>query len=317
MPVPLDLDGLDWNDIRLFLAAARCRSFSGAALALGTTQATVSRRIAQFEHRIGRALFQRNTAGVELTDAGAALLDAAQGMEQAAAGFAQAVEALGDTMAGTVMISAGDGVISYLLTEAVAPLRGRWPELAVRFKGFARAQQIASADADLFLIPLAPQEPLLWQGAAFRTRRVARLGFMPFASRGFLAERPAPRSVAEIAACALVDHATYREDAGLQPWNELVARLQEERPAAVMVVDSTAALHRAIKAGLGIGLLPSYAPAIDPDLVPIDCGLAGLPMDLWLGGHDATLKLRRVRVVFDAIVQYFAANPDWFGHRPG
>jgi len=52
------------------LAVAECLSFHRAALALGTSQSSVSARIKVLGEDLGITLFDRNTRGVRLTEAG-------------------------------------------------------------------------------------------------------------------------------------------------------------------------------------------------------------------------------------------------------
>jgi DNA-binding transcriptional LysR family regulator len=65
---------LDTEDARCFVAVADARSLSAAALSLGTTQSSVSVRMAQLEAKAGVALLRRHNRGVTLTPAGEALL---------------------------------------------------------------------------------------------------------------------------------------------------------------------------------------------------------------------------------------------------
>jgi DNA-binding transcriptional LysR family regulator len=58
------------QDIALFVEVARTRSFSHAAHKLGVSSATLSRRIAALEQRVGARLFNRTTRRVELTNVG-------------------------------------------------------------------------------------------------------------------------------------------------------------------------------------------------------------------------------------------------------
>jgi DNA-binding transcriptional LysR family regulator len=46
----------DWNDLRHFLAVARCGSTIAAAKALKVNQSTVHRRLDELEKRLGRQL---------------------------------------------------------------------------------------------------------------------------------------------------------------------------------------------------------------------------------------------------------------------
>ena len=72
---------IDWDDVRYFLAAARGGSVRGAAKTLGVNHATVLRRIAQLEKRLGAQMFERLPSGYRLTPAGEEVLEFAEQME--------------------------------------------------------------------------------------------------------------------------------------------------------------------------------------------------------------------------------------------
>src|ERR1700694_6271025 len=61
-----------WDDLKSFLACARCNSFRNAAEALGLTSTTLMRRIDRLEERIGCKLFLRDQSGLTLSEEGAA-----------------------------------------------------------------------------------------------------------------------------------------------------------------------------------------------------------------------------------------------------
>src|ERR1700704_2829516 len=70
--------GMDWNDVRVFLAVAREGSMRAAGRALGLSQPTIARRLAAFEAGFGaQPLFDRLPDGVRLNTAGEQLLAAA------------------------------------------------------------------------------------------------------------------------------------------------------------------------------------------------------------------------------------------------
>ena len=56
----------DWDDIRFVLAVADTGSLNAAASRLGVTHATVLRRVAAFEQRHGRAIFEHAQSGYKL-----------------------------------------------------------------------------------------------------------------------------------------------------------------------------------------------------------------------------------------------------------
>lgn len=64
------MDEAKLSGVFAFVEVARCSSFVAAAKTLGTTPATVSRRVARLEDSLGARLFTRTTRHVILTDAG-------------------------------------------------------------------------------------------------------------------------------------------------------------------------------------------------------------------------------------------------------
>jgi DNA-binding transcriptional LysR family regulator len=65
---------LDIRQIAAVHLVAETRSFSRAATALGTTQPTLSRMIAEAEAQLGEALFRRGWSGAEPTSVGEVVL---------------------------------------------------------------------------------------------------------------------------------------------------------------------------------------------------------------------------------------------------
>ena len=70
------LGDLSLDLLRAFEAAARQRSFTAAAVELGTTQPAISQQIKRLEEQLGTRLFDRIYRGIELTEAGTILFRA-------------------------------------------------------------------------------------------------------------------------------------------------------------------------------------------------------------------------------------------------
>src|SRR5438477_9871654 len=64
---------LETAELLAFTKAAEARSLSRAAEELGVPRATISRRLARLEQRLGARLLRRTTRSLVLTDAGEAL----------------------------------------------------------------------------------------------------------------------------------------------------------------------------------------------------------------------------------------------------
>src|SRR5258706_13320760 len=76
-----DCTMIDWDDVRYFLAVARGGSGRAAAGRLGANHATVLRRIAQLEERLGAQMFEKLPSGYRLPAAAEKLLAFADQMD--------------------------------------------------------------------------------------------------------------------------------------------------------------------------------------------------------------------------------------------
>src|SRR5687767_15266035 len=81
----------DWNLVRSFLAALDHGSLLGAARALGASQPTLGRQIAQLESQLGTVLFERTGRGLVPTPAALRLAESARAMESGAHQLARGV----------------------------------------------------------------------------------------------------------------------------------------------------------------------------------------------------------------------------------
>ncbi len=72
------LGELSLDLLRVFEAAARHRSFTAAAVELGTTQPAISQQIKRLEEQLATRLFDRIYRGIELTEAGSLLFEQVQ-----------------------------------------------------------------------------------------------------------------------------------------------------------------------------------------------------------------------------------------------
>ncbi|MHC6223209.1 choline sulfate utilization transcriptional regulator [Pseudomonas sp. X10] len=85
------LGSVSLDSLRVFEAAARLRSFTAAALELGTTQPAISQQVKRLEAQLGTRLFDRIYRGIVLTEAGQLLFEQAhQGLLALDEGIAQA-----------------------------------------------------------------------------------------------------------------------------------------------------------------------------------------------------------------------------------
>ncbi|MCL1798193.1 MAG: LysR family transcriptional regulator [Eggerthellaceae bacterium] len=84
-----------WDDLPVFLAVAKTKSFTKAAKSLFFSQPHVSTRIKELESKLNLQLFERSTAKVELTAAGEVFYDRCVEVEQQLVEAIQEAKAVG------------------------------------------------------------------------------------------------------------------------------------------------------------------------------------------------------------------------------
>lgn len=145
----------DWDDIRVFLSVARAESLTGAGRLLRMDPATVGRRIARLEERLGTALFAKSPQGYALTDRGLALRDHAAAAEAALReGLAEG--ATGEGLSGQIRIGAPDGCANFLLPQVCAAIQRDNPGLEVQVLALPRVVNLSKREADMAITVSPP-----------------------------------------------------------------------------------------------------------------------------------------------------------------
>lgn len=119
------------DDLHVFLAIARERSFTRAAAQLGMSQSTLSHIIRELEERLGIRLLTRTTRSVSLTQAGERLLQAVGPRIAEIEAELAALGELRDKPVGTIRITATDYAADTLLWPKLAKFLRDYPDIKV------------------------------------------------------------------------------------------------------------------------------------------------------------------------------------------
>jgi DNA-binding transcriptional LysR family regulator len=169
---------LDWEDVRYFLALARCGTLSATARGLRVNHATVARRVTSLETLLGRPLFDRRADGYALNAEGKAVLDEARPMDEAALSVLRRLDA-GTDLSGLVRLSVGRVLAERFLIDRLRMFHERYPAIDLEVIGGSRIVSLARRDADLALRYGSPKDSELV------ARRVARITFGLYASPAY------------------------------------------------------------------------------------------------------------------------------------
>lgn len=135
---------LSLRPLRVFVAVARCQSFTRAAEQMGLTQPGVSKSIHELERQAGSRLVERIPTGIRLTEAGAVLLGHARTIlaeERAAEDALHALRGLGH---GSLRIGASPTIAAYLLPAVVRRFSLKFPGIELHLRT-ARSRDVAAA----------------------------------------------------------------------------------------------------------------------------------------------------------------------------
>jgi len=146
---------LDISTLTLFVRAAEFRSFTRVAVALGLTQPSVSRPIAELEARLGGPLFYRTGRGVTLTELGEILLPRARALLENAEQLLTDALAHGKAPSGQVTVAALPSMMPILAPALYSRIRAHAPGIRLRIlEGFSDQVErwLADGTADIGLL---------------------------------------------------------------------------------------------------------------------------------------------------------------------
>lgn len=287
--------GVDWDDLRYFVAVARRRTLSAAARELAVTQPTVGRRIAGLERRLGAQLFVRRADGFVLSAAGAQVLPLAEQMERDALAAERRVAGRDSGLRGVVRVTASEWVVSSVLSPMLGGLLAQHPQLEIELVADQRHLNLARREADIAL------RPRRFGHAAMVQRRAATLGFALYAAPRYLAARGAP--VAGDGRGHVVIAMTDGVGDVARDW--LAAVL----PAAVRAVRTNGrdAMVALATAGVGLACLARIVGDGAPALQRVALAPPPPSPTLWLGMHRDARGTPRVRAVAAYLVERLRA----------
>lgn len=289
--------GLDWDDLRFVLALRRAGSLGAAARLLKVEQSTASRRLTALESALGAQLVARTPEGLALSDAGNLVADLAQSIDGGVEELLRRIGGEDQRPEGLVRLSTTESFTPFLMGGLV-PLRQEHPKIQVQLVVSSAALDLVRRDADLALRLFRETNP------ALVTRKIGVIGWSVYASQAYL-DRSGFVLEDDGRADALAGQAVvgYAGAAGRSPgalW--LLERCRAED--VVLTGESVPSVLNAVRAGIGLSVLPCFAAHGNAALVRLTPAVVAqteaflvIPPD-----HRNTV---RVRLVMDAVTALF------------
>lgn len=302
-PGPVDMTLVQ---LRYIVAIADCGlNITLAAERVHATQPGLSKQLKQLEDELGFQLFTRKGRSLEaVTPQGEQVIERARAILAEAANIRAIAANLRSEEDGELAIATTHTQARFVLPPAVAALKQRYPQLAVRLKPEGDAQVMSlleHGDVDLAIMSTAGRSPD--EGLAvplFRWQRVV------IAPRGHALDRAGAKpQLADLARYPLVSYeSSLRADSSLR---HAFVDIGLEPNIACTARDADL-IKTYVRAGLGVGVLAEMAMIADDER-----DLCQLPADGLFPECTTWLVLRRDRVLRDyalALVELVAPQID-------
>ncbi len=290
-----------WDDWRVFLAMARTGSRAQAARALDVDPTTISRRIAALEAELGLTLFDRTGNGLVLGASGRAVLARAERIEEEIAAAERELQGRDERASGPVRLTAGDGLVHYVLVPALAELRRVNPAITVELRADTRVLDLSRREADVAVRLVRPKEPALF------ARRIGTMTFALYASARYLERRGPLRAARDLAVHDFIGFEAGLDHVPQVRWlTKLVAA-----PRWVVRANTTGVQVVACAEGHGVALLPTFVEAHEAGLQRVLPRLVGPTREMWAVTHGDVRKNERVVRVNAWLDATLSAHPSF------
>lgn len=289
------LIGFDWNRVRALLVTAETGSFSAAAEALGTTQPTIGRQVAALEQELSVTLVERAGRGVALTPAGLALVEHARQMAESALQVSLVASGRSESLEGVVRITASDSLCVFVLGPLLAQLRAEYPGIVFDVFASTQTADLRQREADIAIRNFRPEDPEL-----VATRLPDESGHF-YATAAYLDAVGRPQIGGDL---SCVDFIGFNRDPDFV--EGMAAFGLTMRPRQVVVASENHLFQWAMVCqGMGVGVTMTCIGDAEPRVERAFPDMTPIPVQMWLTSHRAVRTSRRVRVVFDAIAEFF------------
>lgn len=236
---------LETAELLAFARTVESKSLSRAAAELGVPRATISRRLARLEERLGARLLRRTTRSLVLTDAGEALYRHARIVLDAVANAEASVRSKDDSVRGSLRVSVPP-VNRPEFYAMLCDFSARYPELKLHVHFSTALVDLKRDGYDVVFRATRALEP----GLIART--LARDRAMAVASPAYLERHGTPRTARDLKHHRCLMGFT-RGELPSTYWPVAGGQLHVE---GALFTNELTLLHEAVKRGLGIALLP-------------------------------------------------------------
>jgi DNA-binding transcriptional LysR family regulator len=285
---------LDWSDLSVFLAVARCGSLAKAASKLNVTHSTIFRRINSLESAVGVKLFTRLPEGYRLTEIGAEVLVHVEQVSGVIDELQRLLENQNDTPQGTINVTAPHNLAYRYLPPFVAEFRRLFPGIHINLIVSNDDLNLSRREADLAIRATStPPDHLI-------AHKLCSLAWGAYAAGAYVVEHGAPTDEVTLQQHAIIS--AHQSLLRLPAYNWVDRHVSPQR--IVARCNDLVSMSALAAAGVGIALLPD--DQAKPELKRLFTFAPGKHSDLWILTHPDLRDNRRLAVLKTFLIEKFA-----------
>jgi len=258
---------MELRHLRYFVAVAEELNYRKAAERLRVAQPALSSQIKDLEGEVGVRLFDRNTAGVRLTEAGVVFLAETRATLAQAARATAAAQEVAQGRRGRLGVGYTGPLLMGFMPERVQQFRARFPEVEISLVEMVMAEQIPALEAGAIHVGFALGDMLPIPASLSRVE-LLRSPVRLVVGHGHPLAKARSVALADLAAERVLYLANRK---GTLLHDQIIRRFFAVRglkPGSLRKVEGSEAFRAALESGLGVSLMPQMGSlARNPDLV--------------------------------------------------
>lgn len=291
---------MDWDKLRIFHAVADAGSLTHAGDVLHLSQSAVSRQIRALEESLNTTLFHRHARGLILTEQGELLFDATSAMTRRLDTAEARIRDSEEEVFGELRVTTTTGFGSLWLAPRLPALYDKFPELKIDLMLEERVLDLPMREADVAIRMKEPSQ------ADLIRRKLMTVHMRLYAVPQYLDKYGVPETIADISNHRLIcqNVTTTQVSAGAQ----LVRELQTYDIKSMLTVNNYFGVLQAVKAGLGIGVLPDYVIEDFPDVQRVLPDVESNEVPVFLAFPEELRQSRRIAAFRDFVTEEIIAH---------
>lgn len=279
----------NWDDLRVFIEVSKTLNLSKAADKLDVDQTTVYRRINRLEKKLGKKLFNRNGNSYILTSLGEGLVRKSTVLEDQMLKIDKFLEEDLSEVFGTVSITTTNVIANVVLPPLLAKFRSLYPQLQLDINVAEDFFDIYKREADLAIRSSDTVEPHVY------AQKVGSGAWALYGTEGYLKRRPGYYSKDFFTHNSFIAGSEKIEHIKSNKW--LRTRVLEENIS--LKASSMESIYAAVKAGIGIGLLPCVYKNMDDSLIEISERFVNFGSPIWLITQKELIETEKMKICMD------------------